>query len=359
MYMCMRCPFLNELPPPPPGKIGWPWTESSPVRCEELSGSQRWPRVSIITPSFNQANFLEETIRSVLLQDYPDLEYVVVDGGSTDGSAEIIDRYSPCLSYWVSELDRGQSIAINKGFAHTTGEIVAWVNSDDILLPGALLKIGRAFMHDPAVGLVYGDYQVIDEKGNLLKSCITPEYDLKRMVLATWIAQGFVRRSALGGDSELVRNDLHYMMDWHLWLKVAIKHPGWRIPAFLGQVRLHSNAKTVAAGELFNVDRQRIVEWLYSNQDLPPVVWRQRRAAEAMCQYALAINAYNHANRREAFCRLLRSFAISPFKPSIFKRLMYLGGICLPPKWTFRIRRMIRERLHKRAYIQSLFGSDK
>src|SRR6266487_3806537 len=112
----MRCPNLNELPPPPPGKVGWPWTEEAPCvsdqnprPSEALDHNRVWPRVSIVTPSFNQARFLEETIRSVLLQGYPNLEYIMIDGGSADESVEIIGRYEKHLAYWVSEKDRGQS----------------------------------------------------------------------------------------------------------------------------------------------------------------------------------------------------------------------------------------------------------
>ena len=116
----MRCSTLAELPPPPPGKTGWPWTEESPRLADMMHDGQPWPRVSIVTPSYNQAEYIEETIRPVLLQGYPDLEYIVIDGGSTDGSVEIIRTYAPWLTYWVSEPDRGQTYAINKGWMRAT-----------------------------------------------------------------------------------------------------------------------------------------------------------------------------------------------------------------------------------------------
>jgi glycosyltransferase involved in cell wall biosynthesis len=137
----MRCPRLAELPLPPPGKTGWPWTVETPaLPAARLNGSP-WPRISIVTPSYNQGQFIEETIRSVLLQGYPDLEYIIIDGGSTDQSVEIIGKYEPWLTYWVSEKDRGQTHAINKGFDLASGEIFAWVNSDDQLLAGALQSV--------------------------------------------------------------------------------------------------------------------------------------------------------------------------------------------------------------------------
>jgi glycosyltransferase involved in cell wall biosynthesis len=133
----MRCPTLKDLPPPPPGKRGWPWTEESPQWPDIMLDASPWPRISIVTPSFNQGRFIEETLRSVLLQGYPDLEYTVIDGGSTDGSIDIIRKYEPWLSHWVSEPDRGQSHAVNKGFLKATGRIHAYLNSDDLYEQGA------------------------------------------------------------------------------------------------------------------------------------------------------------------------------------------------------------------------------
>ena len=137
----MRCRTLTELPPPPAGKSGWPWTvETPPVPLARPDGSP-WPRISIVTPSYNQGQFIEETIRSVLLQGYPDLEYIIIDGGSTDQSVEIIKKYEAWLTYSVSENDGGQSHAINKGFERATGVLLSWLNSDDVLLPDALAAV--------------------------------------------------------------------------------------------------------------------------------------------------------------------------------------------------------------------------
>ena len=139
----MRCPTLAELPPPPAGKTGWPWTVESPQLPDAMPDGKPWPRISIVTPSYNQGQFIEETIRSVLLQGYPDLEYIIMDGGSTDGAIDIIRRYEPWLTHWESGQDGGQSAAIGKGFAKVTGEIQAWVNSDDGYLPSAFQRVAR------------------------------------------------------------------------------------------------------------------------------------------------------------------------------------------------------------------------
>lgn len=137
----MRCPTLAELPPPPPGKTGWPWTVESPQLPETMPDDRPWPRISIVTPSYNQGQFIEETIRSILLQGYPDLEYIVMDGGSTDESVAIIEKYSPWLTHWASEKDRGQSDAIMKGVRQATGSIIHWINSDDLLTELALAEV--------------------------------------------------------------------------------------------------------------------------------------------------------------------------------------------------------------------------
>lgn len=164
----MRCPRLDELPAPPPGRTGWPWTEASPDLPERQADGRPWPRISIVTPSYNQAAFLEETIRSVLLQGYPDLEYVVIDGGSRDGSVEIIEKYSPWLAHWTSEPDRGQSHAINKGFQRTTGVILAWLNSDDIYYAGALGAAAQA-MTATGCDILIGAMDKVEASGQTIR----------------------------------------------------------------------------------------------------------------------------------------------------------------------------------------------
>lgn len=165
---------LEELPPLPPGKIGWPWTKESRQLPDTMPDSRPWPRISIVTPSFNQGRYIEETIRSVLLQGYPNLEYIVIDGGSSDNSVGIIKKYEPWLAYWVSEADRGQAHAINKGFQKATGEIFGWLNSDDVYCKGALGFTGWLLYRRPHVGLIYGDCDVIDGRSSMI-DCIVSQ----------------------------------------------------------------------------------------------------------------------------------------------------------------------------------------
>ena len=151
-------------------KNGWPWDIQTQLPSV-AKNDEFWPRITVVTPSFNQGQYIEETIRSVLLQGYPNLEYIIMDGGSTDESVKIIKKYEPWLSYWVSEKDCGQSHAINKGWQRSTGDLVAWLNSDDYLAPGTLRQVARIYCQhqDLPFGLIYGRANVINLQGDLLK----------------------------------------------------------------------------------------------------------------------------------------------------------------------------------------------
>ena len=158
---------LDNLPFPPTGKAGWPWTEESAPVPSVMPDGKEWPKISIVTPSYNQGRFLEETIRSVLLQNYPNLEYIIMDGGSTDNSVEIIKKYEPWISYWTSEKDGGQVAAINRGFQQSTGTIFNWLNSDDIYLKNALRRVAEVFVADSTIQLLFGEHFNITEQGEI------------------------------------------------------------------------------------------------------------------------------------------------------------------------------------------------
>ncbi|MCL4553031.1 MAG: glycosyltransferase [Candidatus Marsarchaeota archaeon] len=243
----MRCPSLTELPPPPPGRTGWPWTEESEQLPDAMLDGTSWPRVSIVTPSYNQAQFIEETIRSVLLQGYPDLEYIIIDGGSTDGSVDIIRRYEPWLAYWVSEKDRGQSEAINKGFARATGEIVAWLNSDDVYMPGGISQAVVALCSHPEASLAHGDVQIMDEVGQVTRLAVThgDAWHLVNWLSGKGLAQQatFWRRS-LFGEIGLLRPDLRFIMDYEFFLRASEHHVFLHLPAVLARFRIHGQSKT-------------------------------------------------------------------------------------------------------------------
>jgi glycosyltransferase involved in cell wall biosynthesis len=183
------------------------------------------PLISIVTPSYNQARFIEDTLRSVVSQAYPRTEHIVVDGGSTDGSVDIIRRYAPHLRSWVSEPDRGQSHAINKGLAQAQGEILTWLNSDDTYLPGALDEVGRFFAGHPDVDLVYGDYVYTDVDGRpMRRRHVFDTIGYESLLYHDYLGQPavFFRRSLFEKVGPLDES-LHYCMDWDLFLRM------WRV----------------------------------------------------------------------------------------------------------------------------------
>ncbi len=157
---------------------------------------QSWPKISIVTPSFNQGDYIEKTIRSVLLQGYPNLEYIIIDGGSTDQTVDIIKKYEKWINFWVSEKDRGQSHAINKGLARTSGELLGWLNSDDYYLPGALFKLAKSYLEDTSVGAIYGQGHIVDESGAIV---YTPKLEtVTRENLFSWcFGNDFMQPSCL------------------------------------------------------------------------------------------------------------------------------------------------------------------
>ncbi len=209
-------------------------------------------RITVVTPSFNQAAFLEATIQSVLGQDYPDLEYIIVDGGSTDGSVEIIRRYADRLAWWVSEKDRGQTDAINKGFARASGDVVAWLNSDDTYAPGALRQAAEALRAHPDAALLYGEANFIDAAGRVIGRFPAAQTDYTRL------RQGYVHvpQQAAFFPAQLWRQvgpldpSFYFAMDYDLWVRLAAQGPVVYLPGRVwANFRLHGSAKTVAADD--------------------------------------------------------------------------------------------------------------
>ncbi len=230
------------------------------------------PLVSVVTPSCNQACYLEQTLRSVLEQDYPSIEYFVMDGGSTDGSVEIIQKYADNLAGWVSEKDKGQADAINKGFRQMRGEIVAWLNSDDYYLPGALQKAATAFEKHPEAGLIYGNVLSVDENSQPFNLQTFKPYTLNDLMAFNIISQPavFMRRSVLE-QAGLLDESYHCLLDHHLWLRMAKIAPIVYIPGTLAAARYHAEAKNLARPAEFGREGWRLVEWMQTDPRFSPV----------------------------------------------------------------------------------------
>lgn len=243
-----NCPRLVELPPPPPNKTGWPWTtEDIPSNSIDSSA---YPKVTIVTPSYNQAQFLEETIRSVLLQDYPNLEYIVIDGGSKDGSVDIIRKYEPWIAYWVSEVDKGQADAINKGFKKATGEFLGWLNSDDYLYPGAIAKMAKELENHPDVSFVYGD---IDQGSENNKSRLYGKNSTIDQMLKNYTVpipqQGSMWRHTVISDIGGLDPRWNFVLDREFFLRVATKYNLKYITGVIAFFRHHLDSKSVSRAQ--------------------------------------------------------------------------------------------------------------
>jgi glycosyltransferase involved in cell wall biosynthesis len=250
------------------------------------------PLVSIVTPSYNQAEYLEETIQSVLSQTYANIEYILVDGASTDGSLDIIRKYESRLARWISEKDKGQTDAINKGFALAKGEIIGWINSDDILLPEAVGKAVAYLQAHAQVGLVYGDANYIDEKSRVIGKFPAAQTDLPKL------RRGYVHipqqasffRKALWDQVGPLDDSFYFAMDYDLWTRLAAVSELKYIPDTWASFRLHADAKTIAADdrcwpEMLRVHYREggsrlapiVLKYYIRKLAAPLIRWRRRR----------------------------------------------------------------------------------
>ena len=306
---------LDRLPGPPAGRTGWPWTEESPQLLDTMPDGKKWPKITIVTPSYNQGKFVEETIRSVLLQGYPNLEYIIIDGGSTDNSVEVIKKYGSWLTYWVSEPDRGQSHAINKGWRRSTGEILAWLNSDDMYEPEGLRKATEFLVTHPNVDMVYGDCRMISEDSRTVGLCPTSPFDIKKLLCFEGsICQQtvFLRKRTLDlvGD---VDERLHVVMDTDLWIKIALA--GLKIqyiPELLGAFRIYPENKTSSLWELSSQEKFAVLNRNFTKVKLPAEVVSLKKKAYSNIHKFLGVWYYCQFNFGKARRHLLKCIWLYP-----------------------------------------------
>ena len=245
----MCCPTLRELPAPTKDKTGWPWTKESERLPDKMPDGRPWPKISIVTPSYNQGQFIEETIRSVLLQGYPNLEYIIIDGGSTDNSVEIIKRYSPQLTYWVSAPDNGHGNALNKGFSLAKGEIMAWINSDDKYLPWTFSVVAEIFNSHKNINWITGLHSRWDAKGRQIRVNLVYK-NIYNFILGDygWVQQEsvFWRRSLWEKAGSKINEKYKFMVDGELWCRFFTLDDLWHVNCVLGGYRVHNSNRATA-----------------------------------------------------------------------------------------------------------------
>jgi glycosyltransferase involved in cell wall biosynthesis len=293
-------------------------------------------QVSIITPSFNQSAFLAQAMRSVLEQDYKDIEYIVVDGGSTDGSLQIIGEHADRLTWWVSETDAGQAEAINKGLARAHGEIIAWLNSDDFYLPGAVGAAVRSLAENPGAALVYGNMQAVDERGRIINSLRYHQLSLEDLLCFQIIGQPavFFRRNALENAGRL-DTSLHYLLDHQLWIRLAQQGGLIHVEQTWAAARYHVAAKNRARAVEFGREAFRILDWAANDPALAVVLHRVSRRARASAHRVDARYLLDGGQPSAALRAWLRALVLHPptavarlnLPASALLELIGLGGV--------------------------------
>ncbi len=303
--------------------------------------------VSIITPSYNQASYLEQTITSVLTQDYPHIEYIVVDGASTDDSIDIIQKYKNKLAYWVSEKDSGQADAINKGFARATGDIVAWLNSDDYYLAGAVSAAVKVLDENSDVVLVYGNMLAVDERGKTFNTLNYKQLTLEDLLSFQIIGQPavFMRRSALQKIGGLDPT-FHFLLDHHLWIRLAQQGKILHVDQIWAAARYHAEAKNRAKAAEFGREAFRILDYAAQDENLAPVLAKVNRRAQASAHRVDARYLLDGRQHAAALSAWVKALFIHP--PTALARMNIFASAILNLLGLGKL----REKILKRREVQ-------
>jgi glycosyltransferase involved in cell wall biosynthesis len=303
--------------------------------------------VSIVTPSYNQAPYLEQTIQSVLEQDYPRIEYIVIDGGSNDNSVEIIKKYADRLAYWISEKDSGQAEAINKGFSWANGEILGWLNSDDYYLLNTVSVAVRCFEQNPEVVMLYGDMLAVDRDGKTINILKYPQLSLEDLLCFQIIGQPsvFFRRSAFEKTGPLETN-FHFMLDHHLWIRLAQQGRILHIPQVWSAARYHPEAKNRAKAAEFGREAFRVLDWAKKEPGLAEVVSGVKRRARASVHRYDARYLLDGGQNLSALGAWFRALFIHP--PTALARLNIFVSAILNLTGLSRLRDAILQRRQRK-----------
>jgi glycosyltransferase involved in cell wall biosynthesis len=325
---------ISDLPIPIDGRHGWPWgLPESPAHLRDA------PRITIVTPSFNQGQFIEETIRSVLLQGYPNLEYIIIDGGSTDESVAIIEKYAPWLKFWVSEKDRGQSHAINKGFLAATGQIYCYLNSDDVLFPGTLHRVAQRFstskpmtmlccageFFGPAMADVLGIADTGGEAQTTRKWVPQP-----RQRLTDWLTTyASVMQQSCFWDSRLhaaigqFSETLNFCFDKEFFLRAIFEFDGY-VPCaeiIAAGHRLHDDCKTATIPEVMGRENELLWARYLAKPWCQTILRREDREERS---YQLMANALSEPTLMRRSKNLAKSAVVWP---GTMRSRMFWGAV--------------------------------
>jgi glycosyltransferase involved in cell wall biosynthesis len=278
-----------------------------------LNPSPKQPLVSIITPSYNQARFLEQTIQSVLTQDYPRVEHIIIDGGSDDGSVDVIKKHEGRLAYWESKQDKGQAEAINKGLKRSKGEILAWLNSDDYYLPHTIAKAVDVFQKNPDAVMVYADMLAVNERGETINTLKYRQQSIEDLLCFQIIGQPavFFRRSAYEKTDGLDLS-FHFLLDHHFWLQIAQHGKMIHVPQTWSAARYHPNAKNLAQASEFGHEAFLILNSAASDKALAPILARVDSRARASAYRVNARYLLDGEHPLEALKSWLKAFWYSP-----------------------------------------------
>ena len=304
--------------------------------------------VSIITPSFNQSAYLEQTMKSVLDQDFPNIEYIVMDGGSTDSSVDIIQRHAARLAFWTSERDRGQADAINNGIAHAHGEILAWLNSDDYYLSGTISAAVEIFEQNPDMVLIYGDMLAVNEHGETINTLKYQQLTLEDLLCFQIIGQPsvFFRREAFEKSGGL-DTTFHFLLDHQLWIKIAAQGKILHVDQTWSAARYHAEAKNRAKASEFGQEAFRILDWAAQDEKLSPVLARVAQRAKASANRVDARYLLDSGQSWPALKAWIRALFIHP--PTALKRLNLFVSAILNLIGLGSVREMILENRKKNS----------
>lgn len=323
----MRNPDLAELPAPPPGKTGWPWTEESERLPNTMPDGSAWPKISIVTPSYGQGQFIEQTIRAILLQGYPNIEYIIIDGGSKDNTVEVIKKYEAFIAYWVSEKDSGQANAINKGFSRATGQLYYWINSDDWPDKNTFRAVIQEFQRLPTAEVLFGNCNFIDENNQIFKVRKGHDFSIGDLVEYSPIEQSSVFfKDTVWKKFGQTKESLHFIMDYELWLRWALKGVNFKYTPYITTfIHWHRESKSANLQHVNQAEKIKLLLDLERSGDIPADLHpRVIKSIEHLCLF----NFWNsdRAQFWKIFTQYLKYTRRFPPLHLLVRGLIVLGG---------------------------------